>query len=79
MYDLWDVEVKKFLGRFESEADALALVRGLLDANGDDYAADLELGAVEDETGAHNLTGEALAQRARKADAPVALGSRERP
>ena len=66
-YDLWDVEVKKHLGRFETEAEALALVRGLLDANGDAYAADLELGDIEDEFGERNLTGEALAQRARAA------------
>ena len=78
MYDLWDVEIKKYLGRFETEAEALALVRGLLDANGDDYAADLELGAVEDEFGERNLTGVALAQRARAAavDAPLMTPAR---
>ncbi len=65
MYDLWDVELGKYLGRFEHEAEALAYVRSLLDRYGDAYAADLELGATDDEDGRGNLTGAALVERAR--------------
>lgn len=62
-YDLWDVELGKQLGSYSTEAEALRLARLLIDAYGEEYAADLEL-AVEDERGP-NLTGSALVERAR--------------
>jgi hypothetical protein len=63
-YDLWDVAAAKNLGRFETETEALGVVRTLLAANGDAYAKDLVLGSTEDGRGAHNLTGAALIERA---------------
>ena len=62
-YDLWDVELGKQLGSYTTEAEALRLARMLIDAYGDEYAADLEL-AVEDGS-CPNLTGAALVERAR--------------
>jgi hypothetical protein len=64
-FDLWDVELGKYLGRFERESDAIEFVRALLDRYGDAYADDLALGATDDEDGSENLTGAALAERAR--------------
>lgn len=65
MYDLWDVESRKYFGPFPTEEAALKMVEGLLAANGDGYADVLELGAVDDEAGERNLTGAALVERVR--------------
>ena len=62
-YDLWDVEARFFFDRFGSEEEALAVVRELLEENGEAYADDLEL--IIGEGGDQNLTGEALVRRAR--------------
>ena len=67
-YDLWDIAVAKYLGRFDTEAEALQMVRALLATNGDAYTEDLVLSSTEDRRGAHNLTGEALLQQARALD-----------
>jgi hypothetical protein len=48
-YNLWDIEVARYLGHFEDEREALARVRLLLDQHGDEYAAELALGRVTDE------------------------------
>jgi hypothetical protein len=63
-YDLMDTGAAKYLGRFGTEAEALALVRALLDTNGDDHAQDLALAATEDRRDEHALTGAALFERA---------------
>lgn len=67
-YDLWDVEAGNLVGTFDTEGEALGLVRDLLDANGSDYADALDLGCV-DEQGAFRTiaTGAALAATARTA------------
>jgi hypothetical protein len=65
MFDLWDVESRKYFGSFATEDAALRRVAGLLASNGDEYAEVLELGASDDEFGEHNLTGAALVQRVR--------------
>ncbi len=43
-YDLWDVESGNCIGTFDTQDEALAIVAVLLDANGNDYADDLDLG-----------------------------------
>ena len=48
-YNLWDIEVNRYLGHFEDEKEALTLVRMLLDHHGQEYAEDLGLGRVTDE------------------------------
>ena len=66
-FDLWDVELGKYLGQFDTEEEALTAVRDLLDRFGDAYAADLELGRSDDDVGRNNLTGAALVERIRRA------------
>ncbi len=46
-YDLWDIETNNAVGRFDSEAEALDVVRTLLDAFGDAYADELQLGGED--------------------------------
>ena len=67
-YDLWDVDSGNNLGHFASEAEAFERVRVLLDAYGEAYAEDLQLGG-QDEEGrlVPPLAGAALARRAREA------------
>ena len=48
-YALWDLESGNALGDFDSEAEALAVVRDLLDANEADYAEMLSLGCTHDD------------------------------
>lgn len=43
-YDLWDVESGNIVTTFETERDALAVVRTLLDLNGPQYVQALSLG-----------------------------------
>ena len=62
-YDLWDVELRKYFGQFDSEIEALSVVRSLIDAYGDDYADDMELAGEDDRP---NLTGRALVERTRR-------------
>jgi hypothetical protein len=42
-YELWDTESGNLIQAYESESDALALVRAALDAYGPSYATDLAL------------------------------------
>lgn len=67
-WDLWDVEAGFYFDRFPSKDEALALVRTLIDGNGDAYADVLELGTPDDLSGASNLTGAALVAAARGVD-----------
>lgn len=48
-YALWDLESGNSLGDFDSEAEVLAVVRDLLDANEPDYAEALSLGRTNDD------------------------------
>jgi hypothetical protein len=64
-YALWDLESGNALGDFDSEAEALAVVRDLLDANEADYAEMLSLGCTHDDgTFVRVADGAALAERA---------------
>jgi len=63
-FDLWDTETSNYYGRFEDEAEALQLVRRLVDHYGPGYAHDLSLGRVTDEgTILEPLSGESLLAR----------------
>ena len=62
-YELWDTDARFFLGRFPTEAEALAFVARVLDEEGDAYAANLELAIGDD--GVRNLSGARLVERAR--------------
>lgn len=65
IYDLWDVEVNRYLGRFEDESEALVLVRTLVNHYGAAYADDLELGGISVEGEVlEPLSGPALIARA---------------
>ena len=48
-YDLWDVESGNIVNTFETEGDALAVVRTLLDLNGPAYVQALSLGHESDD------------------------------
>jgi len=64
-YALWDLESGNALGDFDTEAEALAVVRDLLDANEPDYAEALSLGRTDDDgTFVLIADGDALAARA---------------
>jgi hypothetical protein len=70
-YALWDLESGNALGDFDSEAEALVVVRDLLDANEPDYAEMLSLGCTQDDgTFVVIANGAALAARARVAADP---------
>lgn len=60
-YALWDLESGNALGTYESQPEALAIVRQLIRANGTEYAHALDL-STEDSAGnaAHVATGDAL-------------------
>lgn len=64
-YRVWDTDINHLFGTYDSEEDALALVRTLVSQYGKEYAADLAVGG-ESETGAFTqpLTGAALLSRA---------------
>ena len=64
-YDLWDVESGNIVNTFETEREALRVVRTLLDLNGSEYARSLSLG-VEDDDGSMRIVaeGDDLAARA---------------
>jgi len=48
-YDVWDVASGNCIGTFDTQDEALEMVAGLLEANGDNYADDLDLGYTEDD------------------------------
>jgi hypothetical protein len=56
-YDLWDVESGNIVNTFETEHDALAVVRTLLDLNGPEYVQALSLG-YEDDDGSMRIVAE---------------------
>jgi hypothetical protein len=63
-YELWDVDTGNIVGSFESEAEALEEVRGLLAVNGSSYAHDLSLGRRHETGGELIAEGLELARRA---------------
>jgi hypothetical protein len=65
-YALWDLESGNQLGDFDTEHEALVVVRDLLDANEPDYAEMLSLGRTGDDGSTVIVAdGKALAARAR--------------
>ena len=56
-YVIWDVETGNLVGDFATEAEALSVVRDLLDDNEPDYVHALSLG-VTDDAGATRLVAE---------------------
>ena len=75
-YDLWDVESGNIINTFETEREALHVVRTLLDLNGPEYAQALSLG-FEGDDGSMRIVaeGDELAARAAQASTtkPVPL------
>ncbi len=66
-FDLWDVEINRYLGQFKDEADALALVRTLVSHYGPAHADDVELGGITAEGEIiPSLSGAALLSRAER-------------
>ena len=59
-YELWDLEGGNMIGDFDTEAEALATIRELLDANTPDYADALALGCTG-EDGKTQIIAEAAA------------------
>jgi hypothetical protein len=56
-YDLWDVESGNIVNTFETEREALSVVRTLLDLNGAEYVQALSLG-YEDDDGSMRIVAE---------------------
>jgi hypothetical protein len=63
-FSLWDVQTNSYLGRFDDEREALALVRTLVDHCGPSYAERLDLGAITDDGQPQDpISGAALLDR----------------
>jgi hypothetical protein len=77
-YDLWDVESGNIVNTFETEHEALPVVRTLLDLNGPEHAQSLSLGCEGDD-GSMRIVAEggdlaaraAMASTGRSAALPV--------
>jgi len=64
-YELWDVRSGNIINTYDTEADALTVVRDLLALNGLDYARCLSLSVEDDDEDVSLIAkGTALAQRA---------------
>lgn len=64
-YNLWDVEIGKYLGQFATEDEALAAVRRAVELHGHEYAGTLALGRVADDgTILEPIAGQDLVVRA---------------
>jgi hypothetical protein len=64
-YRLWDTDINRLFGTFDTEDESLALVRALLESYGNAYANDLALGCEhQDGSFTAPLTGAALVERA---------------
>jgi hypothetical protein len=79
-WELWDTESGNLVGDYDSEADALAVVRDALRKQGPSVVATLALGAEhDDESGLDSdlppvIRGTALATRALDASGQAATG-----
>ena len=64
-YRLWDTDINRLFGTFDTEAEALAYVRAVLESYGAAYADDLAMGCERpDGSFTAPLTGEELVERA---------------
>jgi hypothetical protein len=63
---LWDVESGNIINTYDSEAEALTVVRGLVELNGHDYARALSLTLEDDDETTLVAKGTALVQRAQE-------------
>ncbi len=77
-YRLWDTDINSLLGIFDTEEEALRLVRTLVTRGGEAIAEDLSLGR-EDDNGARPkpISGAALIARAEEVAAepePINIG-----
>jgi len=71
-YTVWDIEANNLVGDFATEEEALQTVRELLDAFGDGFAEELQLGGRDDtDRVLPFLSGSALAKRARSSRHPA--------
>jgi hypothetical protein len=69
-YELWDLRSGNIINTYETEELALAVVRGLLDLNGADFAHGLSLSFEDDEEETTVVAeGAVLVERARAAAA----------
>ena len=66
-YELWDVRSGNIVNTYETEDEALAMVRALVADNGPDYVHVLSLSAEDDETTSPIAMGIELGQRAQRA------------
>ena len=70
-YELWDVRSGNLINTYDSESEALAVVRELLAANGSAYASTLSLAFEDDEERTTLVAkGPDLAERAEHARSP---------
>ena len=71
-YELWDVRSGNIINTYDTEDEALRVVRDLLTLNDPDYGSVLSLSFEDDEENTTLIaTGTALAQRAQTLDRPV--------
>jgi len=76
VYRLWDTDIGRLLGRFDTEEEALRFVGTLLDAYPNLDPGDLSLGAEhEDGTRPAPVSGEALVARVEQAMAASSIGA----
>ena len=67
-FELWDADAGNMIGVYDSQAEALAEVRDLLEANGMEYADDLSLARRGDDSGELVAEGADLARLAAVGD-----------
>jgi hypothetical protein len=66
-YELWDLRSGNIINTYDTEAEALVVVRDLLTLNGLDYAHQLSLSVEDDDEDVELVAkGTALAQRAQE-------------
>ena len=69
-YELWDTKTRNAVGGFDSEAEALAVVREAIRRHGREYANMLVLGCEDDDGESRSIAqGQELAARAEAAAA----------
>ena len=72
IYDLWDTSSGNIINTYETEAQALAMVRGLVEANGAAFAKALSLGYEADDGSIGIIAeGRELEARAKAATVPA--------
>jgi hypothetical protein len=78
-FELWDLDTGNIIGDFDTEAEALAVVRSLVEVNTPSFVDMISLGCIED-NGSFRIVarGRPLAARADRAHASHAAQSRLR-